>query len=45
MQAFTSPDDCCVAAAETELADHARQVRTNIAAHPALTPVAARGCV
>ena len=32
----------CVAA-EQELADHARQVRSNIAAHPALTPVAARG--
>ena len=30
-------------AAEQELADHARQVRSNISAHPALTPLAARG--
>ncbi|KAL3161114.1 hypothetical protein ABBQ38_009491 [Trebouxia sp. C0009 RCD-2024] len=40
---FISPATLQGFKTEQELADHARHVRTNIAAHPALTPVAGRG--
>ena len=43
IEMYNEIDMLRVVAAEQELAEHARQVRSNIAAHPVLTPVAARG--